>query len=91
MEHFKHRSEQLLVFNITAGEGWTKHCPFLDEQVPAVSFPCANTVAEREKLLRRESFWPRRMYRNFRRRVKLLADEKFNSVLAIEAPIRCCT
>ena len=72
MEYFKHRSEQLLVFNITAGEGWTKRCPFLDEQVPAISFPCANTVAEREKLLRRESFWPRRMYRNFRRHVKQL-------------------
>jgi len=72
MEYFKHRSEQLLVFNITAGEGWTKRCPFLDGQVPAISFPCANTVAEREKLLRRESFWPRRMYRNFRRHVKQL-------------------
>jgi len=56
MEYFKHRSEQLLVFNITAGEGWTKHCPFLHEQVPAISFPCANTVAEREKLLRRRGF-----------------------------------
>ena len=26
MEYFNNRSEQLLVFNITAGEGWTKRC-----------------------------------------------------------------
>jgi len=72
MEYFKDRSEQLLALNITAGEGWTKLCPFLDEQIPVISFPCANTVAEREKLLRRESFWPRRMYRDFRRHAKQL-------------------
>jgi hypothetical protein len=72
LEYFKDRSEQLLVLNITAGEGWTKLCPFLGEHIPSVGFPCANTASEREKLRKRESFWPRRMYITFRRRAKRL-------------------
>jgi hypothetical protein len=59
MEHFKDRSEQLLVLNLTASEGWTKLCPFPGEQIP---------VIEREKLRWRKNFW--RMYRNFRRQAK---------------------
>jgi hypothetical protein len=55
LEYFKDRSEQLLVLNITAGEGWTKLCPFLGEQIPTIGFPCANTASDREKLSKRES------------------------------------
>jgi hypothetical protein len=55
LEYFKDRSEQLLVLDITAGEGWTKLCPFLGEQIPAISFPCANTASDREQLAKRES------------------------------------
>ena len=68
MEYFKHRSEQLLVLNITAGEGWTKLCPFLNEQIPAINFPSANIASERKKLLWRKNFW----YRKFRRQAREL-------------------
>ena len=68
MEYFKHRSEQLLVFNITAGEGWTKLCPYLNEQIPAINFPSANIASERKKLLWRNNFW----YRKFKRQAKEL-------------------
>ena len=55
MEYFKHRSEQLLVFNITAGEGWTKLCPFLNEQIPAISFPsCKYSLRKAEIALEEE-------------------------------------
>lgn len=68
MEYFKDRSEQLLVLNITAGEGWTKLCPFLNEQIPSISFPCANIASEREKLPWRKNFW----YRKFTRQAREL-------------------
>jgi Sulfotransferase domain len=72
LEYFKDRSEQLLVLDITAGEGWEKLCPFLGKAVPAIRFPCANTASEREKLRKRESFWPSRMYLKVTRRLKRL-------------------
>jgi len=56
------------VLNITAGEGWTKLCPFLNEQIPVISFPRANTASEREKLPWRKNFW----YRKFKRQTKEL-------------------
>jgi hypothetical protein len=70
LEYFKDRSEQLLVLNITAGEGWTKLCPFLGERIPTIGFPCANTASDREKLSKRESsrWWQR--YLKVRRGVK---------------------
>jgi hypothetical protein len=70
--YFKDRSEQLLVLNITAGEGWTKLCPFLGERIPAIGFPCANTASDREKLSKKEGsrWWQR--YLKVRRGVKRL-------------------
>ena len=38
--------DQLLVMDITKGDGWAKLCPFLDRPVPAEPFPCRN-VAEK--------------------------------------------
>jgi len=72
LEYFKDRNEQLLVLNITAGEGWTKLCPFLGEPIPAIGFPRANTASDREKLSKRESsrWWQR--YLKVRRGVKRL-------------------
>jgi hypothetical protein len=72
LEYFKDRSEQLLVLNITAGEGWTKLCPFLGERIPGIGFPCANAASDREKLSKRESsrWWQR--YLKVRRGVKRL-------------------
>jgi hypothetical protein len=72
LEYFKDRSEQLLVLNITAGEGWTKLCPFLGEQIPPIGFPRANTASERDKLRKRDSFLPSRLYLKVKRRAKRL-------------------
>ncbi len=71
-EYFKDRGKDLLVLNITAGEGWGKLCPFLGERIPAVRFPCANTALEREKLHKRESSYLWRAYLKFKRQVKRL-------------------
>ena len=70
MEYFKDRSEQLLVLNITAGEGWTKLCPFLGETAPDIRFPCANTAPQREKMAKRNRSWLWRTYFRIRRRAK---------------------
>ena len=75
MEHFRERCEQLLVFNITAGEGWTKLCPFLGVPVPAIPFPCANTAPVREKNDKRNNSRLWRTYFKIRRRAKRLIAE----------------
>jgi hypothetical protein len=72
IEYFKDRTEQLLVLNITAGEGWAKLCPFLGQAVPAIPFPCANTAPEREKLDKRDKSWLWRTYSKLRRRATRL-------------------
>ncbi len=38
-EYFKNRPNDLLVMDITAGDGWDKLCPFLGVPVPQKSFP----------------------------------------------------
>jgi len=42
MRYFRDRPNDLLVMNITAGEGWEKLCPFLQLPVPDVPFPNTN-------------------------------------------------
>ena len=42
MEHFKDRPQDLLVMDITKGDGWEKLCPFLDVDVPKIPFPHSN-------------------------------------------------
>jgi 3'-phosphoadenosine 5'-phosphosulfate (PAPS) 3'-phosphatase len=44
LEHFGDRPDDLLVLNVTAGEGWEKLCPFLDRPEPGVPFPKANVT-----------------------------------------------
>jgi hypothetical protein len=73
LDYFKHREKDLLVLNITAGEGWEKLCPFLGEQIPAKRFPCANAAPEREKMGRRENSHLWRVYFKVRRRIRRLA------------------
>lgn len=48
-EHFKNRPDQLLVMNITAGEGWEKLCEFLDKPTPDKEFPCKNKGRYKKK------------------------------------------
>jgi hypothetical protein len=38
-QHFADRPGDLLVLDISAGEGWERLCPFLGVPVPAVTFP----------------------------------------------------
>lgn len=44
MAYFKDRPKDLLVLNVTAGEGWDKLCPFLGKPVPDMPFPKANVT-----------------------------------------------
>jgi hypothetical protein len=41
-EHFSERSDRLLVFDVSAGEGWTPLCDFLGHEQPDAEFPWAN-------------------------------------------------
>ncbi len=41
-EYFKNRPNDLLITDLTAGEGWEKICPFLEKQIPEKDFPYAN-------------------------------------------------
>ncbi|MEF8835065.1 MAG: sulfotransferase family protein [Candidatus Thermoplasmatota archaeon] len=39
LSYFSKREEDLLIMDITDGEGWEKLCPFLNEQIPDKDFP----------------------------------------------------
>lgn len=39
IKYFKNRESDLLIMDITKGDGWDKLCPFLDKPVPSVTFP----------------------------------------------------
>lgn len=49
VEYFADRPKDLLVLDLTAGDGWTKICPFLGFPVPCVPFPRSNTAADRKE------------------------------------------
>lgn len=42
LKYFANRPEDLLVINITKGDGWEKLCPFLNKEIPAQGFPYKN-------------------------------------------------
>jgi hypothetical protein len=63
LQYFCNRPDDLLVLDITAGDGWEKLCPFLGAPVPPIPFPRANTGAEVSKWRRRERSKLRRAYR----------------------------
>jgi len=42
MEYFKSRPKDLLVIDLTDGEGWERICPFLEKQYPEEDFPHVN-------------------------------------------------
>lgn len=43
-EYFRDRPGDLLVLNLTAGEGWEQLCPFLGKEIPDIPFPRANVT-----------------------------------------------
>jgi hypothetical protein len=46
--YFRDRPNDLVVMNITKGDGWETLCPFLGKAIPATDFPHANKGKERE-------------------------------------------
>jgi 3'-phosphoadenosine 5'-phosphosulfate (PAPS) 3'-phosphatase len=44
MEYFSDRPGDLLVMDVSAGDGWEKLCPFLDRGIPGIPFPKANVT-----------------------------------------------
>ncbi len=44
LDYFKDRPDDLLVIDVTAGEGWEKLCAFLGKPVPDLPFPRANVT-----------------------------------------------
>lgn len=44
IEHFSNRHGDLLVLDITAGDGWDRLCPFLNQPIPRKPFPMANVT-----------------------------------------------
>lgn len=42
--YFRDRPQDLLVIDVTAGEGWEKLCPFLGQSIPSIAFPKANVT-----------------------------------------------
>lgn len=49
VEHFRGRGD-LLVLDITAGDGWEKLCAFLGKPHPGVRFPMLNLASQRESM-----------------------------------------
>lgn len=47
--YFADRPDDLLVLDLTAGDGWEKLCPFLGQDIPAVPFPHSNKAEAREQ------------------------------------------
>jgi uncharacterized damage-inducible protein DinB len=50
-EYFKDRPGDLLVMDITRGDGWEKLCPFLDQEIPPFDFPAQNMARARSNQL----------------------------------------
>jgi hypothetical protein len=45
--YFKDRKDNLLIFDVTKGDGWEKLCSFLDLPIPQSLFPKANAASEK--------------------------------------------
>lgn len=63
VEYFKNRPNDLLVMDITKGDGWEELCPFLGVDQPPFNFPIANAAAERSEnwIVRGRRFLSRRL------------------------------
>lgn len=49
LSHFKGRTDDFLLMDLAAGDGWQKLCPFLGKAVPTAPFPHANTSKDRSR------------------------------------------
>jgi hypothetical protein len=50
LEYFGQRSQDLLVMNFAAGDGWAKLCAFIGKDIPSEKFPHANKARARRIL-----------------------------------------
>jgi len=55
LEYFNERKEDLLVMDLSRGDGWDNLCEFLSCPVPHINFPHANKSEDRKRTKR--SFW----------------------------------
>lgn len=65
LDHFSNRPQDLLVMDITKGDGWEKLCPFLGIEIPDVDFPCGNTHKQVEVHLKRKKQFHRKLINYF--------------------------
>ncbi len=77
VEYFAKRPSDLLVMDITKGDGWDKLCPFLGVDVPPIPFPSQNSSVERSRIYEK-------LLRYLSRRVNLL----FGTMKGGEGPVR---
>jgi len=49
LKYFKGRPQDLLVMDITKGDGWGILCPFLGEEIPPFAFPAQNTANQKSR------------------------------------------
>jgi len=57
--HFRDRANDLLVMDLTKGDGWEKLCGFLGADVPDRAFPHANKAQERQNATAPAAQWLR--------------------------------
>lgn len=53
MDYFKDRKSDLLVFNVSKGDGWEKLCHFLGKPIPSMPFPRVNETTFKERFIAR--------------------------------------
>jgi hypothetical protein len=49
IEYFRGRSDDLLIMDLSKGDGWDKLCPFLGAVIPEQDFPHINRALDREQ------------------------------------------
>ncbi len=58
LDYFRDRPADLLVIDISAGEGWERLCPFLGRPIPKQPFPRENVSRSWSRVLRKvRSLW----------------------------------
>jgi len=66
-EYFEDRPNDLLVMDITKGDGWEKLCPFLGKELPDIPFPQSNTAEIRASRRPESRFSLKKMEKNLRK------------------------
>lgn len=59
LEYFGKRPQDLLVIDVTLGDGWEKLCPFLNKEIPSAPFPYVNKATYSKFRKWRRKTWQR--------------------------------